>query len=123
MLVAGESGIAEFSVGCAILASAGARYAAVAIRGILAPAQPRAPRRPVSITLNLRVVQWFGVITAISYSLFVASNIGLEFLGFVLLFISTVSIGTWAYLGGHRSILLLQFCSAVAGLIGMVRWF
>ena len=75
------------------------------------------------MTLDLRVVQWFGVITAISYSLFVASNTGLEFVGFVLLFISTVSIGAWAYLGGHRSILLLQLFSAVAGFIGMVRWF
>ena len=59
--------------------------------------------------MNLKVLEWFGVITAIAYSLFVASNVGLEFLGFVLLFISAISIGAWAYLGGHRGILLLQF--------------
>ena len=123
MLLAGESGVAEFSVGCAIDASAGARYAAVAIRGILLPAQPRATRRPVSRPLNLKVLEWFGVITAIAYSLLVASNVGLEFLGFVLLFISAFSIGAWAYLGGHWGILVLQFFYAVAGLIGMVRWF
>jgi hypothetical protein len=29
----------------------------------------------------------------------------------------------WAYFGGHRGILLLQFFYAAAGLIGMVRWF
>ena len=75
------------------------------------------------MTLNLKVLEWFGVITAIAYSLFVASNIGLEFLGFVLLFISAVSIGAWAFLGRHRGILVLQFFYAVAGLIGMVRWF
>lgn len=83
----------------------------------------RVPMGLVSMTMNLKVLEWFGVITAIAYSLFVASNIGLEFLGFVLLFISALSIGAWAYLGGHRGILLLQFFYAVAGLIGMVRWF
>ena len=75
------------------------------------------------MTKNLRVLEWFGVITAIICSLFVASNVGLEFLGFVLLTVSALSIGAWAYLGGHRGILLLQFFYAVAGVIGMVRWF
>ena len=75
------------------------------------------------MTKNLEVLEWFGVITAIVYSLFVASNVGLEFLGFVLLTVSALSIGAWAYLGGHRGILLLQFFYAVAGVIGMARWF
>jgi uncharacterized membrane protein len=52
----------------------------------------------------------------------VAANVGLEFFGFVLLLVSAVAIGVWAYLSGHRGILLLQFFYAVAGLIGMVRW-
>ena len=47
--------------------------------------------------MNLKVLEWFGVVTAIAYSLFVASNVGLEFLGFVLLFVSAISIGAWAY--------------------------
>ena len=64
-----------------------------------------------------------GVITAIVYSLFVASTAGLECLGFVLHFVSALSIGAWAHLGGHRGILLPQFFYAVEGLIGMVRWF
>lgn len=75
------------------------------------------------MTINLKYLEWFGVITAIAYSLFVASNVGLEFLGFILLFISAISIGAWAHLGGHRGIFLLQIFYAVAGLIGMVRWF
>ena len=75
------------------------------------------------MTMNLKVLEWFGVVTAIAYSSFVAFNVGLEFLGFVLLLVSAISIGAWAYLGGHRGILLLQFFYAVAGLIGMVRWF
>ena len=50
-------------------------------------------------------------------------NTGLEFLGFALLLVSAFSIGLWAYLGGHRGILLLQFFYATAGIIGMLRWF
>ena len=51
------------------------------------------------MTPKLQYLEWFGVLTAIAYSLFVASNIGLEFLGFILLFVSAISIGLWAYLG------------------------
>jgi hypothetical protein len=68
-------------------------------------------------------LEWFGVITAIMYSLLVASNTGLEFVGFTLLLVSSFSIGLWAYLGQHRGILLLQFFYATAGIIGMLRWF
>jgi len=71
----------------------------------------------------MKFLAWFGVVTAITYSLFVASNVGLEFLGFVLLFVSAMSIDAWAYLGAHRGILLLHFFYPAAGLIGMVRWF
>ncbi len=67
--------------------------------------------------------EWFGVATAIVYSLLVASNTGLEFIGFTLLFISAISIGAWAYLGKHRGILFLQFFYATAGIIGMWRWY
>ena len=76
--------------------------------------------------MNIRVTQslkWFGVLTAIVYSLLVASNTGLEFLGFVLLLISALSIGLWAYSGDYLGILLLQFFYATVGIIGMLRWF
>ena len=63
------------------------------------------------------------LITAILYSLFVALNIGIEFFGFCLLLISAILIGIWAYRGGNKGILLLQFFYATAGIIGMVRWF
>ena len=82
-----------------------------------------ATNRSVTVTMNLKYLEWFGVITAIAYSLFVASNVGLEFLGFILLFISAIAISAWAHLDGHRGIFLLQIFYAVAGLIGMVRWF
>jgi len=73
--------------------------------------------------LKSKVLEWFGVITAILYSMMVALNIGVEFVGFLLLLISAVSIGYWAYLGKHLGILFLQFFYATAGIIGMVRWY
>ena len=71
----------------------------------------------------IKFLEWAGVITAILYSLFVALNAGLEFLGFSLLFISAVLIGMWAYKLKYKGILLLQIFYASAGIIGMYRWF
>ena len=73
--------------------------------------------------LDRKLLEWFGVITAILYSMLVASNIGLEFIGFLLLLVSAISIGLWAYLCQHKGILFLQFFYASAGVIGMLRWF
>ena len=70
-----------------------------------------------------KTLEWFGVITAIIYSLLVAFNIGAEFVGFTLLLVSAIAIGMWAYLGKHKGILFLQFFYASAGIIGMIRWF
>lgn len=70
-----------------------------------------------------RLFEWLGVVTAIAYSLLVASNTGLEFIGFTLLLLSSFLIGTWAFLGKHRGILFLQFFYATAGIIGMIRWY
>ena len=64
----------------------------------------------------------FDIFTGLN-SLFVALNIGLEFLGFSLLFISAILIGVWAYKLGHKGILFLQIFYASAGIIGMYRWF
>lgn len=70
-----------------------------------------------------KIFEWLGVTTAIAYSLLVASNTGLEFIGFTLLLLSSVLIGIWAYMGKHRGILFLQFFYASAGIIGMIRWY
>jgi hypothetical protein len=67
-------------------------------------------------------LEWFGVITAIVYSLLVASSTGHEVIGFTSLFISAVTIGFWAFLCRHHGIFLLQFFYAAAGIIGVVRW-
>ena len=69
-----------------------------------------------------KTFEWFGVVTAIIYSLLVASNTGYEVLGFSLLLISAISIGVWAVLCKHWGILLLQFFYATAGIIGVIRW-
>ena len=70
-----------------------------------------------------KLFEWAGVFTAILYSLFVAFNIGLEFLGFSLLLLSAILIGMWAYRLKHNGILFLQAFYALAGIIGMYRWF
>ena len=75
------------------------------------------------MTLNKKYLEWFGVVTAIVYSLLVAFNIGAEFVGFSLLLISAIAIGFWAYLGRYTGMLCLQFFYALAGIIGMLRWF
>jgi len=70
-----------------------------------------------------KILEWSGVITAILYSLLVATNIGAEFIGFVLLLISSILIGLWSYFGKHKGILLLQLFYASAGIVGMIRWY
>ena len=74
------------------------------------------------LTKNL-ILEWFGVLTAILYSMLIALNIGAEFLGFALLLMSAISIAVWAYRNKFRGILLLQIFYASAGIVGMVRWF
>ena len=68
-------------------------------------------------------LEWSGVLTAILYSMLIALNIGAEFVGFVLLLMSAISIAIWAYRNKFRGILLLQIFYASAGIVGMVRWF
>jgi len=75
-----------------------------------------------NIRLMNKSLEWFGVLTAIAYSMFVASNTGNEVLGFALLFISAIAIGLWAFLCKHYGILLLQFFYATAGIVGVFRW-
>ena len=68
------------------------------------------------------ILEWFGVLTAILYSMLIALNIGAEFIGFLLLLISAISIAIWSYRNNFKGMLLLQLFYASAGLIGMLRW-
>tara|TARA_B100001123_G_C14558545_1_gene729286 strand:+ start:314 stop:541 length:228 start_codon:yes stop_codon:yes gene_type:complete len=67
--------------------------------------------------------EWTGVLSAILYSLLVSFNIGLEFLGFCLLFVSAILIALWSYNLKHKGILFLQLFYGLAAIIGMIRWF
>ncbi|MGR3984789.1 MAG: hypothetical protein OD817_05995 [Gammaproteobacteria bacterium] len=72
--------------------------------------------------MNAKYLEWFGAVTAIAYSLLVASNTGAEVAGFFLLLVSALSIGLWAGIGKHRGMLFLQFFYAFAAIVGMLRW-
>ena len=71
----------------------------------------------------IKFLEWAGVLTAILYSLLVSFNIGLEFFGFSLLLISAILIGLWSFKLNYIGILFLQIFYAIAGIIGMIRWF
>jgi len=69
-----------------------------------------------------KYLEWGGVITAISYTLLIAFNIGAELIAFSLLFISALLIGLWSLNGNHRGILILQLFYATAAILGFIRW-
>ena len=73
-------------------------------------------------TRQTKALEWLGVLTAIAYSLLVASNTGHEVLGFTLLLVSSVAIALWALIGKHHGMLVLQFFYAAAAIIGVIRW-
>ena len=72
--------------------------------------------------LKEKSLEWFGVLTAMVYSMLVASNTGNEVLGFSLLFISAIAIGVWSFSFKHYGMLFLQFFYATAGVMGVIRW-
>ena len=55
------------------------------------------------LTKNI-ILEWFGVLTAILYSMLIALNIGAEFIGFLLLLISAISIAIWSYRNNFKSL-------------------
>ena len=67
-----------------------------------------------------KILEWSGVVTAIVYSLIVAMNIDLEFVGFTLLLISAILIGLWAYFGKHKGILFLYLFYSTSCVIVMI---
>ena len=70
-----------------------------------------------------KFLEWSGAFTAITYSLLVAFNIGLEFVGFAILLLSAILIAIWAYKLNHKGILFLQLFYSIAAIVGMIRWF
>lgn len=71
---------------------------------------------------KMKLLEWAGVVIAVVYAQLLAYNIGAEVAGFALLLVSALLLGVWAYLGGHRGLLLLQFFYAATAVIGIIRW-
>jgi nicotinamide riboside transporter PnuC len=67
-------------------------------------------------------LEWVGVITAISYTILIALNVGAELIAFSLLFISAILIALWSFRGNHKGILILQLFYATAAILGFFRW-
>ena len=67
-------------------------------------------------------LEWGGVITAISYTILIALNVGAELIAFSLLFISAILIALWSFRGNHKGILILQLFYASAAILGFFRW-
>ena len=63
-----------------------------------------------------------GSALAIVYALLIASNTGMEILGFSLLLISSGLFAAWALIDRRWAFLSLQFFYAASALIGLVRW-
>lgn len=71
---------------------------------------------------KMKLLEWAGVVIAVVYAQLLAYNIGAEVAGFALLLVSSVLLGVWAHLGGHRGLLLLQVFYAATAVIGIIRW-
>ena len=69
-----------------------------------------------------KILEWSGVVTAISSTLLIAFNIGAELIGFFLLLISAFFIAIWSFKGKHKGILFLQLFYATSAIIGLIRW-
>lgn len=69
-----------------------------------------------------RLLEYGGVCASILYASLIALNIGAEFVAFSLLFVSTIMLGIWAWLGGHKGILFLQVFYIFVSIVGMIRW-
>lgn len=63
-----------------------------------------------------------GSVMAMAYALLIASNTGMEILGFSLLLGSALLFAAWAWIDKRWAFLLLQGFYAASAIIGLVRW-
>ena len=68
------------------------------------------------------VFETTGSVLAMAYALLIASNTGLEVLGFSLLLASALLFAGWAVIDRRWAFLLLQVFYAASAVIGLVRW-
>jgi hypothetical protein len=93
--------------------------------GLVAEPIARRQRSIRNPTGNRRLVTIFetsGSALAIAYALLIASNSGLELLGFALLLVSSGLFAAWAAIDKRWAFLGLQFFYALSATIGLIRW-
>ena len=67
-------------------------------------------------------LEWGGALLSIAYSLLIASNTGMEVLGFAILFVSSWLFAGWAVIDRRWAFLALQFFYAGSAVFGLIRW-
>ena len=70
----------------------------------------------------ISVFETVGSVLAIAYALLIASNTGLEVLGFALLLVSALMFAGWGLIDRRWAFLALQFFYIASALIGIWRW-
>ena len=68
------------------------------------------------------ILEYAGSGTAILYAMFIASNTGLEILGFSLLLFSALCFAVWAVIDRRWGFLVLQGFYIASAIIGLIRW-
>ena len=68
------------------------------------------------------VFETTGSVMAMAYALLIASNTGMEILGFSLLLGSALLFAGWAWIDKRWAFLLLQGFYAASAIIGLIRW-
>ena len=63
-----------------------------------------------------------GSVLAMAYALLIASNVGAERLGFMMLLASSGLFAGWAVIDRRWAFLILQVFYAASAVIGLVRW-
>ena len=73
-------------------------------------------------TRLVRFCEVAGSSLAILYALLIASNTGMEVLGFAILFVSSWLFAGWAVIDRRWAFLALQFFYAGSAVFGLIRW-
>ena len=68
------------------------------------------------------VLEISGSVLGIFYALLIASNTGLELMGFFLLLLSACLFAGWAIVDRRWAFLLLQCCFMATALLGLISW-
>ncbi|MGV6839664.1 MAG: hypothetical protein ACWA40_05670 [Planktomarina sp.] len=70
----------------------------------------------------ITLFEWSGSIMAILYALLIASNTGLEVLGFALLLLSALAFAVWGVIDKRWAFFVLQLFYIASAILGIWRW-